>query len=60
MGKGARRHDLSTGQSAGQMRLLIVAHALLWWLTDDAKLSARARQRLGDEGNQVLVSAASA
>ena len=42
------------------MRLLLDTHALLWWLTDDAQLSATARQWLGDEGNQVLVSAVSA
>ena len=42
------------------MRLLLDTHALLWWLTDDPQLSATARQWLGDEGNQVLVSAASA
>lgn len=42
------------------MHLLIVTHALLWWLTDHAKLLATAWQRLGDEGNQVLVSAVSA
>ena len=42
------------------MRLLLDTHALLWWLTDDAQLSAHARQWMGDEGNQVLVSAVSA
>lgn len=42
------------------MRLLLDTHALLWWLTDDAQLSATARQWLGDESNQVLVSAVSA
>ena len=42
------------------MRLLLDTHALLWWLTDDPQLSATARQWLGDEANQVLVSAASA
>ena len=42
------------------MRLLLDTHALLWWLTDDAQLSVNARQWMGDEGNQVLVSAVSA
>ena len=42
------------------MRLLLDTHALLWWLTNDPQLSATARQWLGDEANQVLVSAASA
>ena len=42
------------------MRLLLDTPALLWWLTDDPQLSATARQWLGDEANQVLVSAASA
>jgi PIN domain nuclease of toxin-antitoxin system len=39
---------------------LLDTHALLWWWTDDPKLSARSRQAIADENNQVLVSAASA
>lgn len=42
------------------MRLLLDTHALLWWWTDDPKLSATARQAIADAENQVLVSAASA
>ena len=42
------------------MKLLLDTHALLWWWTDDPKLSHIARQAIADEGNQVLVSAASA
>ena len=42
------------------MRLLLDTHALLWWLAGDAGLSARAREAVGDEGNEVFVSAASA
>lgn len=42
------------------MKLLLDTHALLWWWTDDPKLSPAARQAIADDGNQVLVSAASA
>jgi len=42
------------------MRLLVDTHALLWWFTDDPRLSALARKLITDEGNEVLVSAASA
>jgi PIN domain nuclease of toxin-antitoxin system len=42
------------------MRLLLDTHALLWWWTDDPQLSTTARALLADEGNEVLVSAASA
>ena len=42
------------------MRLLLDTHTLLWWLDGDRRLSRRARTAIGDEDNQVLVSAASA
>ena len=42
------------------MRLLLDTHALLWWFTDDPQLSPTARSAIADEGNEVLVSAASA
>jgi PIN domain nuclease of toxin-antitoxin system len=42
------------------MRLLLDTHALLWWLTDDPRLSETARQAIADPDNEVLVSAASA
>jgi len=42
------------------MRLLLDTHALLWWFTDDRRLSTDARAAIADEGNEVLVSAASA
>ena len=42
------------------MRLLLDTHALLWWQTDDPRLSARARAAIADEANEVFVSAASA
>lgn len=42
------------------MRLLLDTHALLWWWTNDAKLSDVARRAIANEDNQVLVSAASA
>ncbi len=42
------------------MRLLLDTHAFLWWLIDDRQLSQAARQAIADDGNDVLVSAASA
>jgi Uncharacterized protein conserved in bacteria len=38
--------------------LLLDAHALLWWLADDATLDAQARAAIADPTNDVLVSAA--
>ena len=42
------------------MRLLLDTHALLWWLTEDPKLSATARAAIADTGNSIHASAASA
>ncbi|ADC70721.1 PilT protein domain protein [Thioalkalivibrio sp. K90mix] len=42
------------------MRILLDTHALLWWFTNDSRLSARAREVIGDLESTVLVSAASA
>ena len=42
------------------MRLLLDTHALLWWQTDDPRLSPVARAAIADESNEVFVSAASA
>jgi len=41
------------------VRLLLDTHIALWALTDDARLSARARALIEDPANQVAVSAAS-
>ncbi|HZR65856.1 MAG TPA: type II toxin-antitoxin system VapC family toxin [Terriglobales bacterium] len=41
------------------MRLLLDTHTLIWWATDDASLSRRARQEV-EQSPEVLVSAASA
>ncbi len=40
------------------MRLLLDAHALLWWLADDPALGSAARDLIADPANEVLVSAA--
>ena len=40
------------------MRLLLDAHALLWWLADDPTLAPHARSLIADGENDVLVSAA--
>lgn len=40
------------------MILLLDAHALLWWLADDATLQADARAAIASPANDVLVSAA--
>lgn len=42
------------------MRLLLDTHTLLWWLDGDRRLSRRARTRINDPENAILVSAASA
>ena len=40
------------------MRLLLDAHALLWWLADDPDLDTDARALIADPANEVFVSAA--
>lgn len=42
------------------MQLLLDTHALIWWLSKDAKLSARAYKEIANPCNLVFVSAASA
>ncbi len=42
------------------MRVLLDTHAFLWWLVDSARLSRVAYNAIADEGNDILVSAASA
>jgi PIN domain nuclease of toxin-antitoxin system len=42
------------------MRALLDTHVLVWWATDDARLSARAREVLSDPVNELLFSVASA
>jgi len=41
------------------MRVLLDTHAFLWWITEDRRLSARAREVVTDGGNDLLLSAAS-
>ena len=42
------------------MQLLLDTHALLWWLSDDARLGPEARVRIGAADTAVFVSAATA
>jgi PIN domain nuclease of toxin-antitoxin system len=42
------------------VRLLLDTHAFLWWLAGDEQLPGRAREAIGDQANEVYVSAASA
>ena len=42
------------------MRYLLDTHTFLWWVTDDRRLSPRARALIRDPENEVLFSAASA
>ena len=42
------------------MKLLLDTHALLWWLTDDHRLSGQARDAIANEQNSIFASAASA
>lgn len=39
------------------MKLLLDTHALLWWLSDDPRLSYRAEASISNPENQVFVSA---
>jgi len=42
------------------LQLLLDTHAFLWWLGDTPKLGPQARAAIGDGGNAVFISAASA
>ena len=42
------------------MRLLLDTHAFLWWLSANRRLAGAARRAIEDDGNHVMVSAASA
>lgn len=42
------------------MRLLLDTHTLLWWAGGSSRLPRRAREAIADDGNAVMVSAASA
>jgi PIN domain nuclease of toxin-antitoxin system len=41
------------------MRVLLDTHTFLWWIDNDAQLSARAREVIGDGANALLFSAVS-
>jgi len=41
------------------LQLLLDTHAFLWWESADPRLGAAARQAIGDQANQIFVSAAS-
>jgi PIN domain nuclease of toxin-antitoxin system len=41
------------------MKLLIDSHAIVWWMTDDPRLSSVARQMLGSSQHQRFLSLAS-
>ena len=42
------------------MKLLLDTHTFLWWNTEDARLSTRARELIADGQNQIILSAVSA
>jgi PIN domain nuclease of toxin-antitoxin system len=42
------------------MRVLFDTHSFLWWITDDPRLSLRAREIMSDGENRLFFSAASA
>jgi PIN domain nuclease of toxin-antitoxin system len=37
------------------MRLLLDAHAFLWWVTNSTRLSEMSRNAIGDQGNEIAV-----
>lgn len=41
------------------MRALLDTHVLLWWLVEEARLSATARQAIADPASELFLSAAS-
>ena len=41
------------------MRVLLDTHAFLWWISDDRRLSERAREIIGDGRNELFISVAS-
>lgn len=41
------------------MRILLDTHVLLWWLTDDSALGAKAKVQIAEPDNAIMVSAAS-
>jgi PIN domain nuclease of toxin-antitoxin system len=41
------------------MKILLDTHAFIWWVTDDHRLSAAARQAFASADNELLLSAAS-
>ncbi len=44
----------------GAVRFLLDTHVLLWWFTDDPRLSAAVREAIQDDRNELFVSAVSA
>lgn len=42
------------------MRLLLDTHTFIWWMTNDRALPASARRTIGDEDNEIFLSAATA
>jgi PIN domain nuclease of toxin-antitoxin system len=40
------------------VKLLLDTHAAIWWLSDDPRFGPEAARHLGDDSNQVLLSAA--
>ncbi len=42
------------------MEILLDTHMLLWWFTDDSRLSRKARALMADPANMLTVSAATA
>lgn len=41
------------------MRVLIDTHCFLWWIVNDPRLSAKAREIISDGNNEIIFSAAS-
>lgn len=41
------------------MKVLLDTHSFLWWVRDDSRLSARAREIFGDTENEIFFSVVS-
>jgi PIN domain nuclease of toxin-antitoxin system len=48
------------GEQEEAVKLLLDTHALLWWATNDPKLSSKVKKAVARESTEVFVSAASA
>jgi prevent-host-death family protein len=59
-GKLNRRGAQALGRGRRLMAMLLDTHALIWWVEGDARITSQLRRMLGQTGQDVYVSAATA